>query len=120
MMKIYERQIAVLAEARADELERRIVQLLRKRNAGALALGESVLRREVRDRVLEAQAAGLETERQVAAYAVGAWCFGDAFIRAIEPLWPRLESGRVDPAVKASLLLDRIAALSRAAKPPTA
>jgi hypothetical protein len=115
MMKIYERQIAVLAESRASEFESRIVRFLRARVSEAAATDESILRREVRERIAEAYAAGLDTERQIAAYVVGAWRFGDLYIAQIEPIRPRLTDARVDPSVKAALLLEHLAALSRGA-----
>lgn len=111
-MKIYERQIAVLAEARAAEYEARIVRFLRAQLPDAATVDEATLRRDVRVRIAEAYAIGLDTELQIAAYVVGAWRFGDELIERIEPLRPRFTDARIAPADKARMLLQVVDALS--------
>lgn len=111
-MKIYESQIAVLAEARAAEFEARLVRFLRARVPEAAAVAEPTLRSNVVTRIAEAYEMGLDTEIQIAAYVVGAWRFGDELIARIEPLRPRLTDACVAPAEKAKMLLQLIAVLS--------
>jgi hypothetical protein len=115
-MKIYDDQLAVLGKARAAEFERRLVQLLREKVAAGT--GREVLESEVRARIAEAGAWALDTERQIAAYVVGVWAFGDAFFARIEPLRATLAGREVGAWAKAKVLIDVLDALSLE-QPPT-
>jgi hypothetical protein len=105
-MKIYEDQLAVLGEARAAEFERRLVQFLREKVAAGT--GREVMESEVRARIAEAGAWQLDTEREIAAYVVGAWAFGDAFLARIEPMRGALSRRVVAAGGRAFVLLDAL------------
>ncbi|MEZ4298829.1 MAG: hypothetical protein R3B70_28015 [Polyangiaceae bacterium] len=104
-MKIYEDQIDAMGQAKALEYERRLADFLRQ----TLAAGNEreVDQAEVRALIAEALSAGLDTERQIAAYVTGAWVFGDDFLARIDPLRPSFSDPCIAPDDKAQLLMSR-------------
>lgn len=108
-MKIYEDQLEDLSRSQAELFEDRVVQFIVTRFAGGAE--REVSRAEVRVLITEAHEAGLETEREVAAYAVGAWMYGESFLALIEPMRDDFRHQRAAPSTVAGWLfevLDRL------------
>jgi hypothetical protein len=113
-MKIYEKQLVALGKAKKRDFEDRIVEFLQTHVPAAAR--HAGLEDEVHAHVLAADAFGLGTERQIAAYVLGAWVFGDDFLARIEPLRPKLIDDCIAPETKAQMLLDEYDRLEAATK----
>lgn len=110
-MKIYEEQIEALESSQAQIFEGRAVDFIVTRLSGGST--REVSRDEIRRLITEAHDSGLETERQVMAYVVGAWAYADDFLAIVEPMRDRFRDERVEPATITRELLGAIAHLSQ-------
>lgn len=110
-MKIFEEQLENLGRSQAELFEERVMQFIVTRFAGGAE--REVSRGEVRELIVEAHEAGLETEREVTAYVVGAWLYGESFLRLFEPMRDDIRLKRVAPSTVAGWLFDALDRLER-------
>jgi hypothetical protein len=110
-MKIFDEQLENLDRSQAELFEERVMQFIVTRFAGGAE--REVSRGEVRALITEAHEAGLETEREVTAYVVGAWLYGETFLAMIEPLRDDILHRRVAPSTVAGWLFEVLDRLER-------
>ncbi|HHH11496.1 MAG TPA: hypothetical protein ENK23_05415 [Sorangium sp.] len=102
-MLILEHQMEIFWDAREAAYAHRLARYLRNHYANANDIDEA----QVRALVLAGQAAGLDSERQLAIYVAGTWLFGDAFLAGIEPLRDDFRNDTIGPEAIAQLLLEQ-------------
>jgi hypothetical protein len=103
-MKIYDDQIAALREGRSAEFERRLVRFVREKVS--MPMKRDVHEGDIRDYIAEAGVWALDTERQIAAYVLGVWTFGDEFRVLLEPMKETLADDWEAPDTKATAILE--------------
>jgi hypothetical protein len=110
-MKIYEEQLSSMGQSQAHLFEDRVMEFIVTTLAGGVA--REVSRKEIRELITEAHEIGLETEREVTAYVIGVWLYGETFLAAVEPLRDEFRNPRNAPSTITAWLLqilDKLAA----------